>query len=123
VRSNPLGETDFQGSRINEGNAAAVTQAELLELSTQWNQSRRDKLDKAVVADQARELQAPMLQDLLTVVGFDVSVMGLVKSNQDRHDLAQAQGTLPLALSGTTGKQLAVPERQKGFAEVIDMHE
>jgi hypothetical protein len=46
-----------------------------------------------------------------------------VEGDQDRHDLAQAQGTISLELSRTTAQQLAVPERQKDFTQIIDMAE
>jgi hypothetical protein len=49
--------------------------------------------------------------------------MGLVEGDQYRHNLAQSQRTVSLALPGSIGQQLLVPEREKDFAEIIDMHE
>ncbi len=38
-----------------------------------------------------------MLANVLGVIGFEVSIVGLVESNQDGHDVTDGQGTSPLA--------------------------
>jgi len=43
-----------------------------------------------------------MLQDMLAVIGFEVPIVGLMKGDQDGHDLTHAQGAWTLALDGST---------------------
>jgi len=56
----------------------------------------------------------------LLVVGFEVAIVGLMKPNQNRHDLAQAQTARSSASLQAVTQQLAFPLRFKRLAKVID---
>ncbi len=57
------------------------------------------------------------------VVSLEVAVVGLMKSNQDRHDLTDGQGSSALSMLVSAGQQLVVPDGQKRLAEIIDIAE
>jgi hypothetical protein len=116
-------ETHIERGGVDKGNAGAATQATGSEEDDQWNQGGRGVFDKAGITDQARELGPPGFHNLLTVVGFEVALMGLMESDQDGHNFAHRQGTGALALLLATGHQLAVPGGQKSLAEIIEIAE
>jgi len=123
VAVDTLVEANVQRGRVDEGNPGAVTQAAGSQIHEQRHERRRDVLDKTRVADQTGKFRAPGFQDLIHIVGFEVPVMGLMKGNQNGHNLADRQGTSSLALPLAAGKQLSVPERQKCLAKIIDIAE
>ena len=60
--------------------------------------------------------------DVLEVISFEIAVVGLMKVDQDREDLAGIQLTAPPP-PGTDGKDLLLSMWLKMLAEVIDMIE
>jgi hypothetical protein len=64
-----------------------------------------------------------MLANVFGVIGFEVSIAGLVESTQDSQVFTDGQGTSPLALFQPVGKQVAFPVGQKCFAKIIDSTE
>lgn len=86
-----LVETDSQRGRSDERDARAVTQATGAQIHNQWHECGGDVLEKTRVTDQSGKLGSSALQHLLTVVGFEVAVVGLVKGNQDGHNLTHGQ--------------------------------
>ena len=65
---------------VNEGDACACAQAGI-KRHDNW----RDELNKLVVADQTW-----VCHDILEVVSFEVTIVGLMKVNEDGHNLADA---------------------------------
>jgi hypothetical protein len=59
--------------------------------------------------------------DLEEVERFAIAIMRGGNGTQDRHDLARAQVTRPLAGDDTLGQQVLLPTVQKELAEIIDM--
>jgi hypothetical protein len=57
---------------------------------------------------------------MIQVVVLEGAIVLLVKANQNRHDFAQAQAAITVALLQTTAEQLPLPDRFKALAEVID---
>jgi hypothetical protein len=53
----------------------------------------------------------PGFQNLLSVIGLEVPIMGLMKGNQDGLDLTGGQSTSSLALFLVSGKQMLVLQR------------
>jgi len=61
--------------------------------------------------------------NIFRVIGFEVSVMGLMKMNDQRHNLAHMQLCRSQASSFTTGELFFFPYGQEDLAEIIDMAE
>ncbi len=76
-----------------------------------------------MVADPSRKGTIPLQADLLLVIGFEVTVVGLMEPDQNRHDFTEAQAAGPFALLQAIAQQLTFPLRFKGLAEVIDVTE
>jgi hypothetical protein len=64
-----------------------------------------------------------MFANVFGEIGFEVTIVGLVESNQDSQVFTDGQGTSPLALFQPVGKQVAFPVGQKCFAKIIDSTE
>lgn len=60
---------------------------------------------------------------MVRVVGLEIAVAGLMKVDQQRHDLARAQLGSPLAGPFAAAEQLCFPDGKKGLTEIIDMTE
>jgi len=57
----------------------------------------------------------------MSVEGFEIPIMGLMKPNQQRHNLTQTQPTSTTTAT-TPGRQLmANPLPLKGLAKIIDV--
>jgi hypothetical protein len=84
VDVNALVETHIHRSRVDERETTPLAQATGLQIHEQRDQGRGVVLDKASITYQSKKLGPPGFQDLLTIVGFEISVMGLVKGNQER---------------------------------------
>ncbi len=61
------------------------------------------------VTDSTWKLGAPEFQHMMEIVGFEISVMGLMKGNQNGHDLADSQGTGSPMLLLSADELLAFP--------------
>jgi hypothetical protein len=57
------------------------------------------------------------------VIGFEVSIVGLVESNQDGHHSTDGQQMSPLALLPSAGEQVMLLVGQKCLANIIDITE
>jgi hypothetical protein len=60
----------------------------------------------------------PMSQNVFRVIGFQVSIMGLVESNQDGHVLTDRQGTSPLALLQPADEEVTVPMEKNALLKL-----
>jgi hypothetical protein len=60
---------------------------------------------------------------MIQVVVLEGAIVLLVESNQNRHNFAQAQAALTIALLESMTKQLPLPNGFKLSAEVIDTAE
>lgn len=80
-------ETDFQGGGADERETRAMTQAAGAQIHDQGHECRRNVFNKARLTDQAWEFRAPGSQNLIQIVGFEVSIMRLMIGNQYGHDL------------------------------------
>jgi len=49
-----------------------------------------------------------MFANVFGEIGFEVTIVGLVESNQDSQVFTDGQGTSPLALLQSTGEQVTV---------------
>jgi len=57
----------------------------------------------------------------MEVEGFEIPVMGLMKPNQQRHNLTQTQPTSPTAATAPGRQLVAYPLGFKGLAKIIDV--
>ena len=82
-----------------------------------------------MVADQTGKVCLPPNLYFILVVGFEISVTRLMKADQNCHNLAQTQTTMPTAVNYALSflqpitQQLALPLWFKGLTEVIDRTE
>ena len=77
-----------------------------MQVSEQGNKSRRHELDESLVGHQTWKLASPVASDIIGVEGLEVTVAGLVKGNQYRHDFALAQTSFAVTLAGFDGAGL-----------------
>ena len=110
--------THYQGSGVDEGDPMTAS-VQALQVSTQWPENRRHQDPKSFVADQFRELTSQVLTDVICVIGFEVSIVRLMKMNQDRHHLADTQLPCAAASFAAILHQFSLPERQKDLAKII----
>jgi hypothetical protein len=78
---------DSQLGGVNEVDDRTTPQLRV-QIGHHRHQHGGHQLDKARIAHQARKLAAQMTVDVLGVVGFEGSVMDLLKQDDKRHDLA-----------------------------------
>jgi len=63
-----------------------------------------------------------MLTDMLGVIGFEVSILRLMKINNNRHDFTDTQLSSPPTFSTSVLQQFSLPEWQKALAKIIYTH-
>lgn len=110
---------DLEAGRIQETDACAGAETGT-QIGTQRQQGTGYPLDKAPIAHQTWKGILPLGLPLFKVVGFEITVGGLMEANQNCHDFAQAQTARSLPVSKSIAKQLVVPYRFKLLAEIID---
>jgi hypothetical protein len=117
--TDPFGITDFQGGGIDKTDPCAGSTS-ALQVSEHRNHHAWNECDKALIPHQARKFPAEMHLNLFGVIGFERSIVRLVKRDQKRHHLTWAE--LPRTLSLLVSLQLArFPVRLKAQHEVIDI--
>ena len=109
---------DLQASGIHETDTATGAET-AFEIDAQGNQSRRDPIDEALIADQTGEGIRPILSNVSLVIPFEGAIALVVKSNQQCQDLAQAQLSRAMAPFDATVEQLAIPLGLECSTEVI----
>jgi len=121
VSTDPLGMTDFQRSRIDEADPCTGPKT-ALQIGKQWQHHTRDQSHKARITHQMRKFTGQMNLNMLHVIGFERSIVGLMKMDQNGHHLAWAE--LARTLSLLASLQLAgFPMRLKAQEKVIDITE
>ncbi len=105
MTGNALVMANRQRSGVDEGQSSRGCQARV-QVMAQRKQSHRHQLDKPVVAHQIGKLRSQMDHHVLGVVRFEIPVMGLMKVNDNGHNLTQGQGRLRPPF-GPTYTQLA----------------
>src|SRR5215208_4168815 len=82
--------TDFQGCRVNEGEAGAAPKAGS-EKGRQGHQGFRLQLHKARIADTLGKGAGQMDADMVEVERREIAKTGGLKEDQDRHHFADTQ--------------------------------
>ena len=78
---------------------------------------------KTTVADQARKLTSQVNQHMVLIVTLEGPIPGLVKVNDDRHDLAQGKPRLSPTLAKSALQLHLFPAWLKNLAKIIDRAE
>lgn len=94
-----------------------------MQVYDQRNKNGRDVLYKTGIADQLGKLRSAIFQNVFSVIGFEVSIVDLLESNQDGQFFTARQGTIALALFYPADKQIRLPVGQRCFAKIIDITE
>jgi len=89
--------THLQTGRVEKADATAGAKA-VLEIGAQWQQDRGHPTDKAAVAHQLGKRSWPVHAHMIQVIVLEGAIVSLMKANQNRHHLAQAQVALTIAL-------------------------
>jgi len=109
---------------VDEADAAAGRQGHArLQVGGEGGEGLGDALDKAVVAQQVRELAAQVLADVPEVEVLERAVVGGVEEDQDRHDLAQAHAAGAVAVGLAVLQESASPLRLEGDGELVQVVE
>ncbi len=90
---------NHQRGRVDDGHAGVGAVASG-EGNAQRHQRGRDQCHEAAITQQIKKLAAGVSAQMQQIKRLEIAVVELMKSNQDRHDLAerQAAGWLPFAL-------------------------
>jgi hypothetical protein len=64
-----------------------------------------------------------MLADVIQIIAFEVAISGLVKVDDDRHDLAHTQLTLTVSMFTAFAQLALLPIWQKDLAKIIYIYE
>jgi hypothetical protein len=75
----------FKGGRVNETDPCTRS-ITTLQICQQWEHHLWDERHKAGIAHQARKFAGQMNLDMFGVIGFEGTIVRLVKMDQDRHD-------------------------------------
>ena len=114
---------DPQGGRIDETDAAARSHASP-QIANQRGKRLRDPFDETVVTQKLRELAAQVLANVLEVKVLERAVVGAVKQDQDRHDLAQVHPALAMtAMSYAVRQQMPFPSLFERDGELVQIVE
>lgn len=91
-------------------------------IKTKGQERQRHQFNETIVADQVGELASQMLGNISAVVGLEVTIVGHVKVDDDRHDLAGGERRLATGFVPATQEMLWSVNRD-GLAEIIDIDE
>jgi hypothetical protein len=114
--------TDDQGRGIDEGDPGVDPTAGV-QVDASWHQRRWDQGDEAAITQQTRKLTAGVSAPMEQIKCLEVTVLRLMKGDQDRHALAERQAAGPLPLALAAGEELAMPRREERPAELINITE
>jgi hypothetical protein len=78
--------TDSDGCRVHKAYTFAFPTT-VDEVGQQGKLYPGHQLHETIVADKIRKLRVQFIADVTYVIGFEVSIVGLVKVNHDGHDL------------------------------------
>src|SRR6266508_1815997 len=117
----PMVITNQQGGGVNEGKSVTAP-VQALQISAQRSQYRRHQDHKTLITHQFRKLASQMLTDMFGVIGFEISVLRLMKTNNNRHDFTDTQLSCALTFSTFVSQQFSLPEWQKALAKIIYTH-
>jgi hypothetical protein len=120
VAVNPSIVANGDGCGINKGQPRRSPFA-LLEVDTQGDQYRRPQGDKALIAHSSRKSPFEMISHIAQIIALEVTVMGLMEVNHDRHDLTERQMTRTPTPTLAIGQLLMLPMGQEALAEIIDI--
>src|SRR5262245_16018120 len=107
---NPMIITNKQGGGVDEGKSMTAS-IEALQIGTQGSQHGRHQDYKPLITHQFRKLASQVLANMFRVIGFEVSILRLMKVNNDRHDLTHTQLATPAAFFTPIFDSSALPER------------
>lgn len=103
VASDAAVMTDLQASGIDEADAATATVASF-QIATKWEQTRKCPFHKTVVAHELGKVLLPVLADRVQVVCLEVTIVTLMKADEDSHHFAQAECSFSTSNVHTVGQ-------------------
>ena len=104
--------TDLDLGGVNVGNARALV-VTTFQIGAQWHQGGRHQPDKSGIAEKFRKFPTQVFLYMNDIKCFEISIMRLVKVNNDGDDFAHTQPGLSLAVFLARLDQLALPLRHK----------
>ena len=90
-----------------------------VQIGHQWHQDGGHQLHEARIAHQGGKLAAQMTLDILGVIGFERSIMGLMKQDHNGHEFAGVHLGRAQALSLSRRQQCVVPVWCKLLPEIV----